>query len=145
MTLSSRGETALRVALTLIGTITTLPVVALVNVGILDWNYGVSDPAPMTQALLQHRGMLQLLLGAAIVWAAFHPPVRLAAALAAVVGKTTFLALILPNAAIRGDLSPLSIWFDLTCIVVLGLLAARLVTRRREPEASPRGSDVRAV
>ncbi|MEV4168818.1 hypothetical protein [Nonomuraea sp. NPDC049709] len=132
MSLPARAEPALRVLLALIGAITTLPALALVNVGILDWNYGVADPAPMTQALLQHRGMLQLLLGAAIMWAAFHPPVRLAASLAAVAGKTTFLALILPNAAIRGDLSPLSVWFDLFCIVVLGLLAARLLTRPRE-------------
>src|SRR5262245_9984872 len=133
MMLSSRGEAALRVVLILIGVITTLPAVALVNIGILDWNYGVSDPAPMTQALLQHRGMLQFLLGAAIVWSAFHPPARLAAALAAVAGKTTFLALILPNAEIRGDLTPLSVWFDLTCIVVLGVLAARLIRSGARP------------
>ncbi|WP_090934720.1 hypothetical protein [Nonomuraea jiangxiensis] len=136
MMLSSRSETGLRAVLVLLGAITTLPVVALVHVGILDWNYGVADPDPMTQALLQHRGMLQLLLGAAIVWSAFYPPVRLAAALAAVVGKSTFLALILPNAAIRGDLSPLSIWFDLACIVVLGVLAARLIVRGRHATAS---------
>ncbi|MBF8192950.1 hypothetical protein ITP53_46200 [Nonomuraea sp. K274] len=128
MLLSARAETALRPLLVVLGVVTTLPAVAIVNAGILDWNYGVSDPAPMTQALLQHRGMLQLLLGAAIVWAAFHPPVRLAAALGAVAGKSTFLALILPNPAIRGDLSPLSIWFDVFCIVVLGLLAVRLLT-----------------
>jgi hypothetical protein len=138
MSSTTRAEPALRVTLALIGVITTIPAFALVDVGILDWNYGVADPSPMTQALLQHRGMLQLLLGAAIVWAAFHPPVRLAAALAAVIGKSTFLALILPQPAVRADLSPLSVWFDTACIVVLGALAVRILWRsngRRQVQA----------
>jgi hypothetical protein len=132
MLLSARAEPAVRVVLVVLGAITTLPVAALVNAGVLDWNYGVSDPSSMTLALLQHRGMLQLLLGAAIVWAAFHPPVRLGAALAAVTGKSTFLLLILPDPVRRAGLSPLSVWFDLFCIVVLGAFAAYLVARRRE-------------
>ncbi|TMR21393.1 hypothetical protein ETD86_15280 [Nonomuraea turkmeniaca] len=132
MLLPARIEPAARIVLALMGVITALPAVAIVNAGILDWNYGVSDPPPTTLALLQHRGMLQLLLGAALTWAAFHPPVRLGAALAAVAGKSTFLTLMLPNPAIRAGLAPSGIVFDLTCIVVLGLLAAYLVMRRRE-------------
>ncbi|MCK2217823.1 hypothetical protein MF672_029100 [Actinomadura sp. ATCC 31491] len=130
MPLPARAEPVARVVLVLIGLITTLPAAALVNAGVLDWNYGVADPSPTTLALLQHRGMLQLLLGAALVWAGLHPPVRFAAAVAAVAGKSTFLALMLPDAAIRADLSPLSVWFDLTCVVVLGAFAAYLGVRR---------------
>ncbi|MFD1938622.1 hypothetical protein ACFSKW_44830 [Nonomuraea mangrovi] len=100
-------ETALRVALVAMGLVTTLPALALITSYALEWTYGVIDPEPMTLALLQHRGMLQLLLGAALVWAAFFPPARRAAAIAAVAGKSTFLLLILPDPDLRADLAPL--------------------------------------
>ncbi|MEV8635069.1 hypothetical protein AB0395_25770 [Streptosporangium sp. NPDC051023] len=128
---TSRGETAVRAAFTVTGLITTLPILALVNTAMLEMNYGVSDPGPMVLALLQHRGVLQLLLGAALIWAAFFPPVRLAAAPAAILAKSAFLGLILPNAAARPDLSTLSIVFDLSCIVVLALVTVREVVARR--------------
>ncbi|MET9339152.1 hypothetical protein [Nonomuraea sp. NPDC003804] len=114
-------ETALRVALVAMGLVTTLPALALVTSYALEWTYGVIAPEPMTLALLQHRGMLQLLLGAALIWAAFFPPARRAAAIAAVAGKSTFLLLILPNPDLRADLAPFSTVVDLTCIVALSV------------------------
>ncbi|WP_280358832.1 hypothetical protein [Nocardia otitidiscaviarum] len=127
----SNSESTLRVLLMTMGLITATPAIALVDAYALEWTYRVTDPDPMTLALLQHRGMLQLLLGAALVWAAFHPPARFAAAIAAIVGKSTFLLLILPNPTIRGDLAPFSIVFDLLCIAALTGVAIRYARPRR--------------
>ncbi|WP_282777924.1 hypothetical protein [Nocardia sp. CC201C] len=131
MTERSSGERALRVALITMGLVTATPAAALLNVYALEWTYRVTDPDPMTLALLQHRGMLQLLLGAALVWAAFQPSVHLGTAVAAVTGKSVFLLLILPNPAIRGDLAMFSIVFDLLCIAALTGVAIRYYRPRR--------------
>ncbi len=128
---TSRGETAVRAALTVTGLITMLPILALVSASMLEVNYGISNPDPMVLALLQHRGVLQLLLGAALIWAVFSTSIRLAAAPAAILAKAAFLGLILPNAAARPGLSPLSIVFDLSCIVVLAAVTVREVAARR--------------
>ncbi|SFB05149.1 hypothetical protein SAMN05216266_10457 [Amycolatopsis marina] len=120
-----RGEQLLRTLLLVTGVVTATPALALVNAYALEWTYGVTDPDSMTLALLQHRGMLQLLLGAALVWAAFFRPGRLAAAAAAVVGKATFLLLILSDPSIRSDLALFSTAFDLFCIVTLSVVAVR--------------------
>lgn len=139
MTPPSRLEWAIRIALVLMGAITATPALALVDAYTLEVTYQVTEPEPMALALLQHRGMLQLVLGAALVWAAFFPPVRIGAACAAIATKATFLALILPDPALRSDLAPFSTFFDLTCIVLLtGLLAReidRAAKRRREVTA----------
>lgn len=126
-----RTEQAVRAALVVMGTITTLPVLALPVPAVLGWTYGIHDPDGMNLALLQHRGALQLLLGAAIVGAAFHRPVRAAVALAAAASKTTFLLLILPDPALRADLAPFSTVFDAVCIVALVAIAARELGRAR--------------
>ena len=51
----------------------------------------------MVVALLQHRGVLQLALGAGLVWAGFQPSVRIGMASAAVATKSAFLSLLLPD------------------------------------------------
>jgi hypothetical protein len=130
---AGRAEPVVRTGLVLIGLITTGPVLALVDPGTLEWGYGIGDVEGMTLALLQHRGMLQLLLGAALVWAAFFRPARLAAALAAITGKTTFLALILPDPVLRTDLALFSAVFDLTCVVLLAGLAVHEIRTLRTP------------
>jgi hypothetical protein len=126
-----RTEQAVRAALVAMGAVTTLPVLALASPAVLRWSYGISAPDGMTLALLQHRGVLQLLLGAAIAGAAFHRPVRVAVALGAAASKATFLLLILPDPALRADLALLSTVFDATCIVLLAAIAARELGRDR--------------
>ncbi|MBF6214423.1 hypothetical protein IU433_27785 [Nocardia puris] len=122
---TGRGERTVRVLLVTTGVVTATPALALLDPYALEWTYGVTNPDAMTLALLQHRGMLQFVLGAALVWAAWFRPARPAAALGAVATKTVFLALILPNAAIRGDLALFSVIFDLFCVVVLTAIAVR--------------------
>ncbi|WP_433332430.1 hypothetical protein [Spirillospora sp. CA-294931] len=122
MTSVTSRETLLRAALVMMGLLTSLPALALASASVLETTYGVNDPEPMTLALLRHRGMLQLLLGAALIWAAFFTPARKAAAIAAVTGKSTFLLLILPDPALRAELTPFSTVVDLTCIVALTVL-----------------------
>ncbi|ONK13511.1 hypothetical protein [Streptomyces sp. MP131-18] len=136
MPAARRGDTALRATLVVMGLITATPALALVDGHALEWTYGVADPEPMTEALLQHRGMLQLLLGAALVWAAFFRPARPAAALAAVVGKGAFLLLLLPDPALRADLAPFSTVFDLSCIVLLTALGAHRLHRSHRARAT---------
>lgn len=129
-----RREITIRVVLAVMGVITTAPALALVDVGALETGYGVSNPEPMTLALLQHRGIMQLVLGAALVWAAFFPPARLAAALGAITTKSTFLSLVLPDATLRSEVRP-AIVFDATCIVVLAALAVHQVHAMRARQA----------
>lgn len=133
---TGRLEPTIRIALILMGAITATPALALIDTYALEVTYQVTGAGPMEVALLQHRGMLQLVLGAALVWAAFFPPARIAASAAAITTKATFLALILPDPELRGDLALFSTVFDLTCIVVLtGLIAHRLAGRRRQAPA----------
>lgn len=123
-----------RVALVVMGVVTATPALALVDVYALEWTYGLTDTDPMTTALLQHRGMLQLLLGAALVWAAFFPAARIGVALGAIAGKATFLALLLPDPMLRGDVATFSIVFDVACVVFLAALAVAERGRRGTPE-----------
>ncbi|GIH59448.1 hypothetical protein [Microbispora siamensis] len=123
-------ERTVRGVLVILGVVTALPALALVAPGrALDFSYGISPPSdPMALALLQHRGILQGALGAALVWAAFHPAVRVPAAVTAIVTKSVFLGLMaaLP-VAVRAGATP-GILFDIGAIV---LLAAVLTLHRR--------------
>ncbi|QKW10962.1 hypothetical protein HUT18_17670 [Streptomyces sp. NA04227] len=115
--------------LVIIGLITATPALALVSPGTLDIAYGIGDVAdPMTLALLQHRGLLQGALGAALVWAAFRPLVRVAVAGTAVVTKSTFLALTELDPDVGGAASST---FDVVAVVVLAALIVRQLTRQR--------------
>ncbi len=67
-------ETIIRAVLILMGVLTATPVLSLVNPSQLE-AYGVIDPDPIVLTLLQHRGIFQLLLGAALVWAALRPDI----------------------------------------------------------------------
>jgi hypothetical protein len=121
----------LRVILTIVGVITATPALALVWPGMLETSYGLSNLDPMTTALLQHRGVLQGALGAAIVWAAFFPPARVPASATAIVTKTTFLALTAVDAQMRADMNLISLVFDPIAIVILaGVIVHHLRTSR---------------
>jgi hypothetical protein len=126
----------LRVILTLVGVITATPALALVWPGMLASSYGLSDLDPMTTALLQHRGVLQGALGAAIVWAAFHPPVRVPASATAIVTKTTFLALTAVDAKLRADLNLVSLVFDPIAILILAAVIVHQLRAARPAPAS---------
>lgn len=120
--------------LVVVGIVTATPALALVAPATLDVSYGLTDPDAMTLALLQHRGLLQAVLGAAIVWAAFAPRLRTPLLLAPVVTKTTFLGLTLGNPAIRGDVTLFSTVFDILAVVLLlAVVAAPLVRIRLAP------------
>ncbi|GAA2584957.1 hypothetical protein SMC26_02220 [Actinomadura fulvescens] len=109
-----------------LGAITATPVLALVWPGMLDLAYGIEEPSdPMVAALLQHRGMLQAALGAALVWAALRPSFRVPAAVAAIVTKSTFIVLMisLPDSGWRDAAS--GVIFDLVTIVILAAIAVR--------------------
>ncbi|PXY25849.1 hypothetical protein DI005_07020 [Prauserella sp. PE36] len=134
MKLPSGAEASVRVGLVAMGVITASPALALLDTYTLEWTYGITDPDAMTQALLQHRGMLQLLLGGALVWAAFFRPARIPAAIGAIAGKVTFLSLILPDPGLRADLATFSTVFDLACIVLLAALCVwQFTTSRARP------------
>jgi len=114
-------ERTIRWALVILGVVTALPALALVSPErALEVSYGISPPSdPMAAALLQHRGILQAALGAALVWAAFHSEVRVPAAVTAIATKSVFLVLMatLP-AAVRAGATP-GILFDIVAIVLL--------------------------
>ncbi|RRR97539.1 hypothetical protein [Glycomyces terrestris] len=56
------------------------------------------------------------------MWAAFAERVRVPVAAAAIVTKSTFLALLLPDPVLRADVAAFSVYFALACIVLLGVL-----------------------
>ena len=112
---------------------TASPVMALAVPGMLESSYGVEDPGPMILALLQHRGALQGALGAALVWAAFRPSVRVPVAVAAIFTKGVGLALTLPDPVLRDHLSVTTVAFDTLAIVLLALIAIQqLASERRD-------------
>ncbi|MBM7492822.1 ABC-type sugar transport system permease subunit [Micromonospora luteifusca] len=125
----------MRVILIIVGVITATPAVALFWPGLLDSSYGLADPDRMTTALLQHRGVLQAALGAAIIWGAFYLPVRVPAAATAIITKSSFLALTVVDSGMRGDMNLISLVFDPLAIVTLAVVIVLHV--RRAPAAAP--------
>ncbi|MFD5177969.1 hypothetical protein ACFWM1_19325 [Nocardia sp. NPDC058379] len=116
---------AVKIVLVVLGLITMTPVLALVTPVALEY-YGLTQLAPMEEALLRHRGMMQLVLGAALVWAAFVPSVRVPVALAAIVTKATNLVLTLSDPATRPDAPLFSTVFDtLAVLILIGVVAVR--------------------
>ncbi len=127
-------EWVIRVVLVALGVLTATPVQSLFDPAQLE-SYGVVDPDPIVLSLLQHRGVLQLLLGAALVWAAFRPGVRVPVAIGTIVSKGASLALTLSRPRDVAETSSVPLIFDAICIVVLMalLLDTALRARRIEP------------
>lgn len=128
-------EGIIRTALVSMGVLTAFPVLALVDPTQLE-SYGVSDPDPIVLTLLQHRGVFQLLLGAALVWAAFRPGVRVPVAVGAITSKGAALALTASRPEVLAESSPVAMVFDPVCLVLLtALLVDTAVGRRRAARA----------
>ena len=131
------GETVVRGVLVTFGVITATPVFALGGPGALEFAYGIGIPEdPMLLALLQHRGVLQAALGAALVWSAFRPAVRVPVAVTAIATKASFLALMatLPDSAGLDAAAGAS--FDVVAIVFLLVVVIRQTRAARA--AAPR-------
>lgn len=126
------AEKVIKIALVVLGVITMTPVLALVTPVALEY-YGLTQLTPMEAALLRHRGVLQLVLGAALVWAAFAPWARVPVALAAITTKSTNLILTLTDPVTRPDAPLFSTVFDTLAVVLLAglvVLGLRGSTRR---------------
>ncbi|KAB1927728.1 hypothetical protein [Micromonospora noduli] len=126
----------MRVILTIVGVITATPALALFWPQLLTSSYGLADPDRMTVALLQHRGVLQAALGAAIIWGAFHLPARVPAAATAIITKSVFLALTVVDVGMRADMNLISLVFDPIAIVILTIVIV-LHFRQSVPTAAP--------
>lgn len=75
--------------------------------------------------VLRHRGVLRLLLGAALVLAALRPRHRLPVLLGALLAKPSFLGLVLSDPAVRAGASPAGTAFDGVSIVLLAAIPLR--------------------
>lgn len=129
--MSSRSlDVVVRSALALMGVLTAVPVLSLVDPAQLE-SYGVVDPDPIVLTLLQHRGIFQLLLGGALVWSAFRPDVRVVVAIAAIIAKGGALLLTLSRPAVLAEASTVAMIFDPICIVLLGGLLISIAVRAR--------------
>lgn len=124
-------DTGLTALLWAIGIMTAVPALALVAPGILETSYSVTTSDPTIVTLLRHRGALQGLLGAAIIWSALVPPVRPVICLGAAASKLTGLALVLPDPVTRSAVSGAILAFDAVSIVLLLLTAARQAASAR--------------
>jgi hypothetical protein len=140
------GDRVVRIVLVILGSITTMPVLALLWPSTLDVSYGLGiQPDPMVDSLLRHRGVLQAALGAALIWAAFRPDVRVPAAVTAITTKSTFLLLIAALPAEKRSDAMLGIVFDLAAIVILGAIVFRhLHASRARPTAATNIQDATA-
>ena len=125
---------ASQVVLGAVGLITATPAIALFAPGDLKRQYAVDLTDPTVQALLQHRGALQGVLGAALVVAAWRPRWIVPASVAAVATKSVFLALVVGNADVRDGFPALPLVFD---AVAVALLVG--VSTTASPEGGPAG------
>ncbi len=127
---STRSSWPLRITLGAIGLLTMTPALALVSPGQLA-GYGVASPDLVVTTLLQHRGALQLALGAAIVWAGFDRQVRVPILLAAIFTKGVGVLLTVTRPTVfTASSGNVGLWFDMVCLVVLPVIV--VVTLRRQ-------------
>lgn len=125
----SRREIAVRSAFIFMGVFTTTPVLAVLNPAQLE-SYGVIDPNSIVLTLLQHRGLLQFVLGAALVYAAFKPDIRVAVALASIFTKGGNLLLTYLRPEVFAEASTVAMVFDPLCIVLLVAILVDIGRRR---------------
>lgn len=114
---------------------TMTPALALVSPAQLA-GYGVVSPDAVVVTLLQHRGALQLALGAAIIWAGFDRRVRVPILLAATFtkGVGVLLTVTRPDvfAASSGNVG---LWFDIVCLIVLPAMVIDTLRRHRREQS----------
>lgn len=118
-------ETLTRIALIGMGLFTAVPVLSVVQPSQLESTYGVTDLEPMVLTLLQHRGVFQLLAGAALVWAALRVDVRVPVAAAVIVAKGSALALTVTRPEAQALANTAIQVFDLACIAILAVIGIR--------------------
>lgn len=120
------------------GVFTAVPVLVVVDPGQLS-SYGLTEVSPRVLGLLQHRGVYQLLAGAALIWAALRPDVRTPVAIGVLTSKSAGLLLTVTKPEAQAAANPGIQLFDLTCVVVLaGVLVAaarRRIRDRTDPQA----------
>jgi hypothetical protein len=118
--------------LLIIGVGTAFPLLALFDPGSLS-TYGVEDPETDVLVLLQHRGVLQAVLGTALVYAAFRPAARVPVAIAAITTKSAGFAIAFDH----GESPPaVTLVFDTLSLVVLGAVLVTTVLRGRPAGAA---------
>ncbi|RWI50263.1 MAG: hypothetical protein EOR16_30720 [Mesorhizobium sp.] len=125
----TRKEIAIRSALIFMGVFTTTPALAVINPAQLE-SYGVIDPNSIVLTLLQHRGLLQFALGASLVYAAFKPDIRVAAALAAIFTKGGGLLITYSRPEVFAEASQVAMVFDPLCIVLLAAILVDIALQR---------------
>jgi hypothetical protein len=133
----SRREIAIRAALIFMGALTTTPMLAIINPAQVE-SYGVYEPGQIVLTLLQHRGLLQLALGAALVLSAFKPDMRVAAAIAAIVTKGGGLLLTISRPEVLAESSTVAMIFDPICIVLLSAILVDIIVQSRRASATSR-------
>jgi hypothetical protein len=116
------------------GVLTTTPALSLINPTQLE-SYGVYQPDQIVLTLLQHRGLLQFALGAALVFSAFKPDVRIAAAVAAIVTKGGGLLLTVSRPEVFAQSSTVAMVFDPICIVLLTAIIVDILLQSRRTNA----------
>jgi hypothetical protein len=127
-TRTPRRKWVVRSGLVIMGVLTAMPVLSLIDPAQLE-SYGVVDPDPTVLTLLQHRGVFQLLLGAALVWSAFRPNVRVPVAIGAILSKGIALGLTVSRPSVLEEASTVAMVFDPICLVLLTALLADIAWR----------------
>jgi hypothetical protein len=131
-------KTSIKIVMVVIGIITASPILVLLDPKTtLEISYGITSTDPMVEALLMHRGIFQMILGTAIVIAAFIPKARIPVALTAAITKTSFVLLILPNEVLRGQWPTWTAIFDITSVLILlAVVAYEFSSRKNKASAA---------
>ncbi len=102
----------------LVGVVNLLPVSGVLSIARLEALYGVSLVDPNLVVLMRHRAVLFGIVGALLIAAAFHPPLRAFAVGAGLLSMLSFVAV----AHLVGDLNA-----ELRRVVVIDLVASVLL------------------
>ena len=116
------------------GLVNLAPVTGVVSASRLQALYGIAFEEPNLVVLMRHRAVLLGLVGALVVAAAFHPPLRAAAVITGMVSMLSFVLLAWRVAGLDRELTRVVVW-DLVAsgALLAGAVAGALSAAPAEP------------
>jgi hypothetical protein len=111
------------IALIAVGLLHLYPAIGVLGAARLEALYGISVASADLELLLRHRAVTFGMLGALLLAAAWHPPLRPVALLAAIVSMGSFVLLALPLAG-HGPAVARVFWADVAGLALLSVATA---------------------
>ena len=112
------SKTIITVLLLIVGLINFIPVIGVISAEQLTKLYGITLSDKNLIILLQHRALLFGIIGAFIMYAAFHPSLQPHAFIAALISMLGFIVIASKNGGYNQDLAQI-ITADIVALVLL--------------------------